>query len=414
MKYSFTKLTLLIKLLPTVLGTSLFILLLAGTIISCVPQSKLTENSTIPVDSAKTKVAATTDETPPSSKTKAGASPATDSSGTTLAPANTVPAAEESAPSNASRAPMPSKDELKKTLTPDQFNITQEDGTEQPFKNAYWNNHDDGIYVDLVTGDPLFSSLDKYDSGTGWPSFTRAINDKNISFKKDSSVGMERNEVRSATGHLGHVFDDGPAEKGGKRFCMNSGALKFIPLDKLKGDQRYDKYLFTFAEKKHWQIATLAGGCFWGMEHILHSQIGVIATQTGYAGGKMANPKYEDVSTGETGHAESVQVLFDPKVTNYENLIVLFFKMHDPTTKDRQENDVGSQYRSAIFYANDEQKKIAEKVKGRAEAAQVWKNPIVTDITKFGQFWRAEDHHQYYLINHPHGYSCHFVRNLKF
>jgi peptide methionine sulfoxide reductase msrA/msrB len=309
---------------------------------------------------------------------------------------------------------MPSKEELRKKLTPDQFHILQEDGTEQPFKNAYWDNHEDGIYVDLGTGDPLFSSLDKYDSGTGWPSFTRSIDDKNISFKKDHSYGEERNEVRSASGHLGHVFDDGPTDKGGKRYCMNSGALKFIPLDKLKGDQRYDKYMFAFAAKKHWEVATLAGGCFWGMEHILHSQPGVLATQTGYAGGKMADPKYEDVSTGDTGHAESVQILFDPKATSYENLVVLFFKMHDPTTLNRQENDVGTQYRSAIFYANDDQKKVAEKVKARAEAAKVWKNPIVTEITKLSAFYRAEDHHQYYLANHPHGYSCHFVRNLKF
>jgi peptide methionine sulfoxide reductase msrA/msrB len=384
---------------------NLFVLMIAATSFSCVPQSKLAAPSENSIDPPSL-----TTRTEPTSSDSTATVPTT-----TTAPATTTaPTTTQTHLSDSSNTAMPSKEELRKKLTPDQFNITQEDGTEQPFKNAYWNNHDDGIYVDLITGDPLFSSLDKYDSGTGWPSFTRAIDDKNISFKKDDSAGMERNEVRSATGHLGHVFDDGPTDKGGKRFCMNSGALKFIPLDKLKGDQRYDKYLFTFAQKNHWEIATLAGGCFWGMEHILHTQPGVLATQTGYAGGKMADPKYEDVSSGETGHAESVQVLFDPKVTSYENLVVLFFKMHDPTTKDRQENDVGSQYRSAIFYANDDQKKVAEKVKARAEAAKAWKDPIVTEITKLGQFWRAEDHHQYYLINHPQGYSCHFVRNLKF
>ena len=142
------------------------------------------------------------------------------------------------------------KEELKKHLTPEQYHITQEDGTEQPFQNAYYNTHEEGIYVDVVSEEPLFSSLDKYDSHTGWPSFTKPIDDKQVSFKKDKSFFSERNEVRSASSdsHLGHVFDDGPQDRGGKRYCMNSGALKFIPKAKLKGP-RYEKYLSLFEKK---------------------------------------------------------------------------------------------------------------------------------------------------------------------
>jgi len=308
-----------------------------------------------------------------------------------------------------------SRDDLKKTLTPEQFYVTQESGTEQAFHNAYWNNHDDGIYVDVVTGVALYSSLDKYDSGTGWPSFTRPIEDKEIKLKKDLSLGSERDEVRSSTSdsHLGHVFDDGPKDKGGKRYCMNSASLKFIPLAELK-DKGLGKYLFSFAEKKHWEIATLAGGCFWGMENLIRSQPGVLETQTGYTGGALANPTYEDVKKGTTGHAESIQILFDPKVTTYEKILTFFFKMHDPTTLNRQENDVGSQYRSAIFYANEEQKKVAEKMIKRVQAAHVFKNPVVTEVVHLSTFYRAEDYHQKYLQKHPDGYNCHFIRKIEF
>lgn len=308
----------------------------------------------------------------------------------------------------------PSEAELRKRLTPEQYSCTQEEGTERPFANAYWNNHEDGIYVDVVSGEALFSSVDKFDSGTGWPSFTQPIDAKTVETKTDRKLGMERVEVRSkkADSHLGHVFDDGPGPTG-KRFCINSASMKFIPVDKLK-EEGFGRYLFGFAAKKKWQVATLAGGCFWGMEKLIQEIPGVLETQVGYAGGKVKNATYEDVHTGKSGHAEAVQILFDPMKVSYEKLLLKYFTMHDPTTKDQQGNDIGSQYRSAIFYADAEQKKVAEAVKQRVERSGKWGKPITTEITPAGDFWRAEEYHQKYLVKHPNGYTCHFIRPISF
>jgi peptide methionine sulfoxide reductase msrA/msrB len=332
----------------------------------------------------------------------------------------------------------PTQDELRRTLSPMQYKVTQEDATEPPFRNDFWDNHAQGIYVDVATGEPLFSSLDKFDSGTGWPSFVRPIESERVTTKVDTTHGMRRTEVRSTAGssHLGHVFDDGPAPSH-LRYCINSASLRFIPVDRIEAEG-YGEYAARFAEARGkaplpastdnacavpakgeapscettLETAILAGGCFWGMEEILRAVPGVVETEVGYAGGTTSNPRYSEVKTGRTGHAEAIRVVFDPKELSYADLLEKwFFKMHDPTTANRQGNDVGSQYRSAIFYTSDAQRKAAEEVKERIGKSGAWRRPVVTEIVPAGPFTEAEGYHQDYLQKNPGGYTCHFMRD---
>jgi peptide methionine sulfoxide reductase msrA/msrB len=306
-----------------------------------------------------------------------------------------------------------------KQLDPLQYQVTQECGTEPPFRNEYWNNHHDGIYVDIVSGEPLFSSKDKYDSGTGWPSFTKPIEPGHLTTKTDSSLFESRVEVRSAQGdsHLGHVFDDGPSPMG-KRYCMNSSAMRFIPVSEMAA-AGYGQYLPLFGlaaspgpktDKHATATATLAGGCFWGVQELVRKLPGVISTSVGYTGGSTDKPGYEDVHNGRTGHTEAVQIVFDPKQISYEAILRYFFRLHDPTTPNRQGNDRGTQYRSAIFYHDDEQRQIAERVKAEVDRSGKWPSKVVTQIAPASTFYRAEEYHQDYLQKHPDGYTCHYLR----
>jgi peptide methionine sulfoxide reductase msrA/msrB len=162
------------------------------------------------------------------------------------------------------------------------------------------------------------------------------------------------------------------------------------------------------------ETAILAGGCFWGMEEIFRKVPGVLETQVGYAGGDLKNPTYEQSSSGTTGHAEAVKINFDPKQISYEKLLLLYFRAHDPTTSNRQGNDVGSQYRSAIFYLSQEQKKTAEKVKAKVDKSGKWGAPLVTEIVPAKPFYPAEEYHQKYLVKNPHGYNDHYIRSFDF
>jgi methionine-S-sulfoxide reductase len=165
-------------------------------------------------------------------------------------------------------------------------------------------------------------------------------------------------------------------------------------------------------DKRQTEVAVLAGGCFWGVEEILRAVPGVVDTDVGYTGGTLENPRYEDTHDGTSGHAEAIRVTFDPSVLSYEDLLDRwFFRLHDPTTLNRQGNDVGTQYRSAIFPQSSEQKNTAERVKARVEASGKWKRPITTSIEPAAAWYSAEEYHQDYLRKNSGGYSCHFVRD---
>lgn len=167
----------------------------------------------------------------------------------------------------------------------------------------------------------------------------------------------------------------------------------------------------TPTENDNCAVAILAGGCFWGMEEILRKQPGVLDTEVGYTGGNIPNPSYEQVCSGRTGHAEAVRIVFDPQKLGYADLLRLFFRMHDPTTVDRQSHDIGTQYRSAIFVENEDQRRVAEQVFAEVDRSGRWPHKLVTQIVPASPFYPAEAYHQDYLRHNPEGYSCHYLRD---
>lgn len=272
-------------------------------------------------------------------------------------------------------------------LTPEEEHVIIDKGTERPFSGIYDDFWEEGTYTCKRCGAPLYRSSAKFDSQCGWPSFDDEIPG---AVKRIPDADGIRTEIicNNCGAHLGHVFEGEGFTDKDTRHCVNSISLKFIP------DKKEDNY----------QKAYFAGGCFWGVEYYLQQAPGVVSTTVGFMGGDKENPSYKEVCYTNTGHAETVEVVYNPDSTSYEDLAKLFFEIHDPTQVDRQGPDIGNQYRSEIFYVDENQKEIAEKLIGILKDKGY---KVATHVTKAGQFYAAEEYHQdYYEKEHGTPY-CH-------
>jgi peptide methionine sulfoxide reductase msrA/msrB len=287
--------------------------------------------------------------------------------------------------------------EWKRRLTAEQYQVLRSQATERPFCGILLDTKKQGVYSCAGCGLPLFSSDAKFGSGTGWPSFFQPIAKENVAERSDWSHGMVRKEINCARcdGHLGHVFDDGPRPTG-LRFCLNSAALEFTPSDDLAA------LADPAAEPAARQAtAVVAGGCFWCTEAAFEQLEGVIDVESGYAGGSKETANYDDVCSGRTGHAEAIRVTYDPQRITYERLLDVFFDAHDPTQLNAQGHDHGTQYRSAIFFANGEQRAKAEQKIKQLNDAHAFAMPIVTTLEPLKGFFQAEGYHQDYARLNP-------------
>ncbi len=281
-------------------------------------------------------------------------------------------------------------------LTPEEERVIIHKGTERPFTGRYWNHHEDGTYSCRRCNAPLFLSSSKFDSGCGWPSFDSAI--KGAVREIPDADGFRTEIVCAACGaHLGHVFRGEGFTERDTRHCVNSVSIDFAGSSK----QPAAEAVMSAGQTRD---AYFAGGCFWGVEYWFDREPGVIRAESGYMGGALSNPSYEQVRTGATGHAETVHIVFDPAVTSYEKLARLFMEIHDPTQVNRQGPDVGHQYRSAIYVTDESQKQVVE---GLIEQLKAKGLKIQTEVEPAGTFWPAEEYHQDYYQRKGSEPYCH-------
>ena len=285
-----------------------------------------------------------------------------------------------------------------KKLTSQEERVIVGKCTEAPFSGKFWDHHADGTYTCKRCGAPLFSSAAKFDSGTGWPSFDQALPGAIGEIPDPDGI---RTEIVCANcgAHLGHIFRGEGFTPADARFCVNSVSIDFAA-----------KNPETAATADGMATAYFAGGCFWGVEYHFETVPGVMRAESGYMGGHVDSPTYRQVCAGDTGHAETVRVIYDPKRVGYETLARLFFESHDPTQVDRQGPDRGKQYRSVVFVNNDEERRIVEKLIGLLTAKGY---RVATKIEPAGTFWPAEDYHQDYYEKKGGEPYCH-VREKRF
>ena len=286
-------------------------------------------------------------------------------------------------------------------LTAEEERVIIHKATERPFSGQYDKHFEKGVYTCRRCGAELFESESKFDAHCGWPSFDEQIPGR-VKWQPDADGRRTEVLCNNCGAHLGHVFLGEQLTEKNTRYCVNSISMDFIP-----AEQRQAKAESKTEPKT--ERALFASGCFWGTEYYFQRAPGVISTTVGFTGGRVENPTYKQVSTGRTGHAETTEIIYDPSKTSYEQLAKLFFETHDFTQLNRQGPDIGPQYRSAIFYLNDEQKQIAERL---VQQLREKGYNVKTEITQAGPFWPAEDYHQDYYNHKGQTPYCHVYRKI--